>query len=93
MAHSHVTPGFIIYINLYLYYLHYRYPVKSPALEIILLSLLYHLASKPGKICTRNSVDSFSITSSSVVCSEFNHSPFTIMARVKGIIFNYINNI
>ena len=64
-------------------------PVKSPALAIILLSLLYLFASKPSKICTHNSIDSFLITSSSVVCSEFNHSLFTIMVRVKRIIFNY----
>ena len=61
----------------------------SAALEIILLSLLYLFASKPGKICTHNSIDSFLITSFSVVCSEFNHGPFTIMVRVKQIIFNY----
>ena len=71
----------------YLHYLYYCYPIKSSAL-IILLSLLYHFASKPGKICTRNSIDSFLVTCS-VVCSEFNHSPFTITVRVKRIIFNY----
>ena len=48
----------------HLYYPHYCYPVKSPALAVILLSLLYLFASKPDKICTRNSVDSFLITSS-----------------------------
>ena len=47
-----------------LYYSHYCYPVKSPALAIILLRLLYLFASKPGKICSRNSIDSFLITSS-----------------------------
>ena len=47
------TPGFIIY------YPHYCDPVKSPALAIILISLLYLFVSKPGKICTRNSIDSF----------------------------------
>ena len=47
-----------------LYYPHYCYPVKSPALAIILLRLLYLFASKPGKICSRNSIDSFLITSS-----------------------------
>ena len=60
-------------------------PVKSPALAIILLSLLYLFASKPGTFCTHNSIESFLITSSSVVCSEFSH----IMVRVKWIIFNY----
>ena len=60
-------------------------PVKSPALAIILLSLLYLFASKPGTFCTHNSIDSFLITSSSVVCSEFSH----VMVRVKWIIFNY----
>ena len=48
----------------HLHYPHYYYPVKSPALAIILISLLYLFASKPGKICTRNSIDSFLITSS-----------------------------
>ena len=48
----------------HLYYPHYRYPATSPALAIILLSLLYLFASKPGKICTRNSIGSFLITSS-----------------------------
>ena len=71
-----------------IYYPHYCYPVKSPALAIILLSLFYLFASKAGKYCTHNSIDSFLITSS-VVCSEFNHSLFTIMVRVKRIIFNY----
>ena len=71
----------------YLHYLYYCYPIKSSAL-IILLRLLYFFASKPGKIYTRNSIDSILITSS-VVCSEFNHSPFTIMVKVKRIIFNY----
>ena len=42
-----------------LYYPHFYYPVKSPALVIILLSLLYLFASKLGKIYTRNSIDSF----------------------------------
>ena len=73
------------------YYPHYCYPIKSPALAIILLSLLYLFASKLGKICTCNSIYSFLMTSSSLVCSEFNHSPFTIMVRVKRIIFNYSN--
>ena len=54
-------------------------------------SLFCLFASKPGKICTRNSIDIFLITCSSVVCSEFNHSSFTIMVRVKRIIFNYFN--
>ena len=76
----------------HLCYPHYVYPVKYSASEIILLSLLYLFVSKPVKICTRNSIDSFLITSSWVVCCEFNHSPFTIMVRVKRI-FNYINNI
>ena len=66
--------------------------VKSPALAIILLSLLCLFACKPGKICSHNSIDSFLITSSSVVCSEFNHSLFSIMVRVKQIIFNYFKN-
>ena len=39
--------------------IYYCYPVKSPALAIIVLSLLYLFASKPGKICTRNSIYSF----------------------------------
>ena len=56
---------------------------------MILPSLLYLFAFKPGKIYNRNSIDSFLITSSSVICSEFNHSPFTIMVRVKPIIFYY----
>ena len=56
---------------------------------MILLSLFYLFASKPGKICIHNSIDSFLITSSSVVCSEFNHSPFAVMVRVTRIIFNY----
>ena len=60
----------------HLYYPHYCYPGKSPALAIILLSLLSLFAFKSGKICTHNSIDSFFIISSSVVCSEFNHSPF-----------------
>ena len=47
-----------------IYITYYCYQVKSPALAIILVSLLYHFASKPGKICTRNSIDSFLITSS-----------------------------
>ena len=34
----------------HLYYPHYCYPVKSPVLAIILLSLLYLVASKQGKI-------------------------------------------
>ena len=42
-----------------LYYPHFYYPVKSPALAIILLSLLYLFVSKLGKIYTRNSIDSF----------------------------------
>ena len=46
---------------------------------------LYLFASKPGKICTRNPKDSFLITSSSVVCSDFNHSPFTLMVKVNNI--------
>ena len=50
----------------HLYYPHYFYPVKSPALAIILLNVF---ASKPGKIFTRNSIDSFLTTSPSVVCS------------------------
>ena len=61
------------------YYPHYCYPVKSPSLAIILLSLLCLFASKPGKICTCNSICSFLITSSSVVFSEFNHNPFTVV--------------
>ena len=73
------------------YYPHYCYPVISLALATILLSLLYLFASKSGKICTHNSKYSFSITSSSVVCSAFNHNPFAIIARVKWIIFNYFN--
>ena len=48
----------------HLYYPHYRYPVTSPALAIIFLSLLYLFTSKPGKIFTRNSIGSFLITSS-----------------------------
>ena len=75
----------------HLYYPHYCYPVKSPVLAIILLSLLYLVASKQGKICTCNFIYSFLIISSSVVCSEFNHSPFSIMVRVKRIIFKYFN--
>ena len=39
---------------------HHCYPVKSSASAIILLSILYLFASKPGKICNRNSIDSFS---------------------------------
>ena len=54
----------------------------------LLISLF---ASKPGMICIRNSIDSFLITSSLVVCSEFNNSSFTIMVRVKRITFNYFN--
>ena len=50
----------------HLYYPHYFYPVKSPALAIILLNLF---ASKPGKIFTRNSIDSLLRTSPSVVYS------------------------
>ena len=69
----------------YLYYPHYYYPVKSQALVIILLSLF---VSKPGKICLSNSIYCFLMTSSSAVCSEFTHSPFTIMVRVKQM-FNY----
>ena len=38
------------------YYPQYCYPVKFPALSIVFLSLLYLLASKPGKICTHNSI-------------------------------------
>ena len=75
----------------HLCYPHYCYPVISPALATILLSLLYLFASKSGKICTHNSIYSFLITSSSAVCSAFNNSPFTIIARVKRIIFNYFN--
>ena len=82
------TPGLSSTFIYHLYYPHHCYPVKSPASAIILLRLLYFFASKPGKICTRNSIDSFLITFSSVVCSEFNYSPFTITARVKRIIFN-----
>ena len=82
---SSIIVNIIVYTTLP----HYCYPVKSPALAIILFSLLCLLTSKPGKICTHNSIDSFLITSSSVVCSEFNHSLFTIMVRVKRIIFNY----
>ena len=70
-------------------YPHYCYSEKSPALAIILYSLLYLFASKPGTICTHNSIYSFMITSASVVCSYFNHIPFTIMVRVKRIIFGY----
>ena len=40
------TPAFIIY------YPHNCYPVKSPVLAMILLSLLYLFVSKPGKSCT-----------------------------------------
>ena len=58
---SDLTSTFIYH----LYYPHYCYPVKSPALAIILLSLLYLFASKPGMICTRNSIESFLITLSS----------------------------
>ena len=69
LSYCQETPGFTIY------YPQYCYPVKSPALAaIILLSLLYLFASKPGKICTHNSIDSFLITSSSVTCSKFNYS-------------------
>ena len=82
---SSIIVNIIVYTTLP----HYCYPVKSPALAIIFFSLLCLLTSKPGKICTHNSIDSFLITSSSVVCSEFNHSLFTIMIRVKRIIFNY----
>ena len=67
---------------------HYCYSVKFPALAINFLSLLYLFASKPGKIFTLDSIDGFLITSSSAVRSEFNHSPFTIMAKIKQI-FNY----
>ena len=35
-------------------------------------------------------MDSFLITSPSVVFSEFNHSLFTSMVRVKRIMFNYL---
>ena len=42
-----------------IYYPHCFYPVKSQALAITLLSPLYLFASKPGKICYRNSIDSF----------------------------------
>ena len=77
---GHETPGFIVY------YPHYCYFINSLALAIILLSLLYLFSSKPEKICTHNSINSFLITSSSVVCCEFNHSPFFIMVRVKHII-------
>ena len=73
----------------HLYYPHYCYPVKPPALAVILLIPFYLFASNSGKIYTRNSIDSFLRTSSSVVCSEFNDSPFTIMVRVKRIMFNY----
>ena len=41
------------------HYPYYCYPGKSPALAIILLSLLYLFSSKPGKISTRNSIYSF----------------------------------
>ena len=70
-------------------YSHYRYSVKSPGLAIILLSLLYIFSSKPGKISTHNSLASFLKTSSSVVCSEFNHILFTVMVRVKRLIISY----
>ena len=82
---SSIIVNIIVYTTLP----HYCYPVKSPALAIILFSLLCLLTSKPGKICTHNSIDSFLITSSSVVCSEFNRSLFTIMVRVKRLISNY----
>ena len=49
----------------HLYYPHYCYAVKSLALAIILLRLLYLFVSKAGKICTRNSIGSFLITPSS----------------------------
>ena len=48
------TPSFIIC------YPHCCYLAKSPVLAIILLSLLYLFASKLGKICARNSIDSLS---------------------------------
>ena len=54
LARKHLYLSFITHINCY--------PVKSPALAIILHSLIYLLASKPGKICTRNSIDSFSLS-------------------------------
>ena len=53
------TPGFIIYIHLSSNYPHYCYPVKFPALAMILLSFLYLFASKAGTICTRNSINNF----------------------------------
>ena len=55
-----LSSTFIYHLN----YPHYRYPVTSPALAIIFLSLLYLFTSKPGKIFTRNSIGSFLITSS-----------------------------
>ena len=61
----------------HLYYPYYCCPVKSPASVAILHCLLYLFASKSGRISTRNSIDSFLISSSSVVCFEFNHSPLT----------------
>ena len=39
-----------------MHYPHYCYRAKPLALEIILLSLFYLFASKPGKICTRNPI-------------------------------------
>ena len=48
------TPAFIIY------YPDYCYALNSKAFAIILLSLLYLFASKSGKICTNNSIYSFS---------------------------------
>ena len=55
-----LSPTFIYHIH----YPHCRFPVTFPALAIILLSLSYLFASKAGKICTGNSIDSFLITSS-----------------------------
>ena len=52
-----LSPTFIYHIH----YPHCRFPVTFPALALILLSLF---ASKAGKICTGNSMDSFLITSS-----------------------------
>ena len=49
----------------FIYHIYYPhcYPVKSPALALIFLNLLYLFASKPGKIFTHNSIDSFFRTS------------------------------
>ena len=83
---SHIdqeTPGFInLLLTLSLF-------CKISRISNILLSLLYIFSSKPGKISTHNSLASFLKTSSSVVCSEFNHILFTVMVRVKRLIISY----